>query len=60
MFVNNAIDTFDVLMRKNIYGFKTRICNINNDLIKVMYNCIDIVNDPMWSSWSESLYTVNQ
>ena len=34
--------------------------NKNNDLIKVMYNCIDIVNSPMWSSWAKSLFTVNQ
>ena len=31
-------------MYKNIYGLKTYF-NINNDLIKVMYNCIGIVND---------------
>ena len=34
MFANNAIDTFDALLRKNIYGFKKRIFNINNDLIR--------------------------
>ena len=34
--------------------------NINNDLVKVMYNCIDIVDGQMWSSWAKSLYTVNQ
>ena len=33
MFADNAIDTFDALLRKNIYGFKRRIFNINNDLI---------------------------
>ena len=26
---NNDIDTFDALLRKNIYGFKRRIFNIN-------------------------------
>ena len=31
MFANNAIDTFDALLRKNIYGLKKRIFNINND-----------------------------
>jgi len=34
MFVNNAIDTFDVPMRKNIYGVKS-IFSINNDLTKI-------------------------
>ena len=59
MFVNNAIDTFYVLRRKNISGIETYF-NINNNLIKVIYNCIDTVNGPMWSSWAKSLYTVNQ
>ena len=39
MFANNAIDTFDALLHKNIYGFKRHIFNINNDLIRVMYSC---------------------
>ena len=58
MFANNAIDTFDALLRKNIDGFKRRISNINNDLIRVMYNCFEIVNGPMWISCANSLYTV--
>ena len=33
--------------------------NINNDLIRLMYNCFEIVNGPMWISWANSLYTVN-
>ena len=33
--------------------------NVNNDLIKVMYNCIDIVNGPVCSSWDKSVYTVH-
>ena len=59
MFANNAIDTFDALLRKNIYGLKKRIFNINNDLIRVMYNCFELVKSPMWISWANSLYTVN-
>ena len=47
MFANNAIDTFDALLRKNIYGLKKRISYINNDLIRVMYNCFEIVNGPI-------------
>ena len=59
MFANNAIYTFDALLRKNIYGLKKRIFNINNDLIViVMYNSFEIVNGPMWISWAKSLYTV--
>ena len=59
MFANNGIDTFDALLRKSIYGFKRRIFNTNNDLIRVMYNCFEIVNGPMWISWANSLYTIN-
>ena len=59
MLANNATDTFDALLRKNIYGLIKRIFNINNDLIRVMYNCFEIVNGPMWISWANSLYTVN-
>ena len=58
MCVSNAIDTFDALMRKNVYGFRKRILNIDNDMIKCMYNCTDTVNGPMWTSWTESLYIV--
>ena len=43
---------FDALLRKNIYGLKKRIFNINTDLIRVMYNCFEIVNGPMWISWA--------
>ena len=50
---------FDALLRKNIYGLKKRIFNINNDLIMVMCNCFEIVNGPMWISWANSLYTVS-
>ena len=59
MYANNTIDTFHVLLRKNIYGFKRRIFNIHNGLIRVMYSCFEIVNSPMWISWVNSLYTVN-
>ena len=48
MFANNAIDTFDALLRKNIYGLKKLIFNIKIDLIRVMYNCFEIVNGPIW------------
>ena len=58
MFANNAIDTFDALLRKNIYGFKRRIFNINIHLIRVMYNCFEIVNGPIGISWANSLCTV--
>ena len=59
MFADNAIDTFVALLRKNIYGFKRCIFNINNELIRAICNCFEIVNGPMWISWANLLYTVN-
>ena len=35
------ISLVTLLTRKNIYGFKRRIFNINNGLIRVMYNCFE-------------------
>ena len=58
MSVSNAIDTFDALLRKNVYGVRKHILNIDNDTIKCMYNCTDIVKGSMWTSWAESLYIV--
>ena len=58
MFVSDAIDTFDALLHKNVYGFRKRILNIDSDMIKYMYNCTDIVNGPTWTIWAESLYIV--
>ena len=58
-FMHIAVQLIVANLRKNIYGLKKRIFNINNDLIRVMYNCFEIVNVPMWISWANSLYTVN-
>ena len=56
MFVSNAIDNFDASLRKNIYRFRQRVYKIDNNLIKCLNNCKDILNGPMWSSWSQALY----
>ena len=50
LFVNNTINSFDAIMRKNDFVFFKCTFTIHNDLIKVMYNCIDMVNGTMWSS----------
>ena len=52
MFVSNAIDNFDASLRKNIYRFRQRVYKIDNNLMKCLNNCKDILNGPMWSSWS--------
>ena len=67
MFVSNAIDNFDANLRKNIYTalyknhtfiyrFRQRVYKIENNLIKCLNNGKDILNGPMWSSWSQALY----
>ena len=48
MFVNNSVDTVDAPLSKNIYGFRTRVYSIE-------HFCINILNEPMWSSWAEAL-----
>ena len=53
MFVGNATDTFDALLRNNVFGFRKRIINIDNGKIKCLYNCTDIINGPMWTSCAE-------
>ena len=60
MVVSNAIDNFDASLRKNIYIFRQRVYKIENNLIKCLNNCKDILNDPMWSSWSQALYCQRQ
>ena len=63
MFVSNAIDNFDANLRKNIqpvYRFRQRVYIIENNLIKCLNNCKDILNGPMWSSWSQALYCERQ
>ena len=46
MYVTNGLDNFDAFMRKNIYGFMNRLCNINKNLV----NCFDTmyVRNSMW------------
>ena len=58
MFVNNAFDIFNVLMRKNIHGLRKRVLRINNNLTKVMYNCIVVVNCSMWSTAEQNVCTL--
>ena len=43
MFVSNAIDNFDANLRKNIYRFRQRVYIIENNLIKCLNNCKDMV-----------------
>ena len=57
-FVSNVIDNFDAYLCKN--KFRKRVYIIENNLIKCLNNCKDILNGPMWSSWSHALYCQHQ
>ena len=55
-FVSNVIDNFDANLCKN----RQRVYIIENNLIKCLNNCKDILNCPMWYSWSQALYCQHQ
>ena len=57
MYVTNDIDNFDAFMRKNIYGFMNRVCNIHNDLVKsIVFGTMHMCNS-MWQKWALKLHT---
>ena len=57
MYVTNRLDNFDAFMRKNIYGFMNRVCNINNNLVRSTVFGTMYVRNSMWQKWILKLYT---
>ena len=57
MYVTNGLDNFDAFMRKNIYGFMNRVCNMNNNLVRSTVFCTMYVRNSMWHKWILKLYT---
>ena len=55
LFVNNSIDNIDALLSKNIYGFGKWVYEFENDSIKCMTNCINIVSRPVWFICGKSI-----
>ena len=51
-----ALHHFDALLCKNIYGFRKRVYNIENDLVKCVSSCVNIVNGPGRSRCAKTLY----
>ena len=56
--IKNSTDHFDALLHKNIYSFRKRVYDIENNFIKCTNTCINIFNGPMWSRWVQALHCV--
>ncbi len=57
MYVSNGLDNFDTVLRKNVYGFMQRVCNIKNDIVRSVVSCAMTMSNGMWSKWMHLLYT---
>ena len=55
MFVSNRIDTFDALLRRQIYGFKTRILKSKNFIVQTVYEAV-YFNSETVKLWNKLLY----
>ena len=56
MYVSNGLDNVDTVLRKNVYGFMQRVCNIKNDIVRSIVSCAMTMNNGMWSNWMHLLY----
>jgi len=57
MYVSNRIDNFDMVLRKNVYGFMHRVCTISNEIVQNVTKCAMYLCNGMWSKWMQLLYT---
>ena len=60
MFANNSIDNFDAVLCRYIDGFRKWVYDLENNFIKCMNTCINILNGPMWSKWALTQVVVFQ
>lgn len=56
MFVSNKLDGLNVIIRKNVYGFMTRVEACDNSLIAALVANSGIVNGGMHNAWAKYLY----
>jgi len=56
MFLDNNIDSFDVLRRKYIYKFTCRLFASQNSIIESIYTCNKIIS-PSVKEWTKCLFT---
>jgi len=57
MYVSNGLDSFEVFMRKNIFGFMQRVHAIDNVLVKCAISTSNIIYNGMVHKWFKYLYT---
>ena len=55
MYVINNIDSFEVLIRKRLFGFTERLNNCENTIIKCINNSW-VLRFDIWSPWNELLF----
>ena len=55
MYAINHIDSFEVLLRKRIFGFTERLYNYENTIIKCINNSW-VLRFDIWSPWNELIF----
>ena len=59
MFMNLRCDNFDVIYRKSIYSFMTRMSSCANQIVQALNSTMSIIGGNLWSRWHENLYLVD-
>ena len=55
-FVTNRIDSFNVILRKNLLSFRQRILNSNNSIVNTLSTSEFFRNSPFTRHWNKLLY----
>jgi len=55
IYVNNSIDSFGVLVRKNVYSFKTRLGPTSNLLIQCIVSSLFYYQSSSCARWTKIL-----
>jgi len=53
-FVNNNIDSFEVLLRKNVYSFKTRLGATSNLLVQCIVSSLSYYHSSSCARWTKT------
>ena len=56
--LERKIHAFDIIVRSYIFGFKARLENCDNILIKTLLNCFYYSTSQLYLLWSKKLYTL--
>ena len=59
--LSHNIDNFNIILRKNIFGFKTRLEKCNNSLVACILNSSYFTfASECYNSWTRKLFVFNQ